>query len=157
MPESPAKSVLFVCSQNRCRSIAAETVFRYIVESTELKVEVDSAGVHASSGSPPYPELCAAAELRGYDPRGLRSRPVEADDFTRFDLILAADKGQLHALREMRARAPTEAGARIGLLLEYSRAFDAEEVLFPSDSKGYGEMLDLIEDACLGLYKTLVK
>ena len=152
MPESSARSVLFVCSQNRCRSVAAEVVFRYIVESAGLKIKVDSAGVHAAPGGPPYPELCEAAALRGYDLGGLHSRPVEVADFTRFDLILAADRGQLQVLQ---AQKPAGAGARLALLAEYSQAFDAEEVRFPQDRKGYTEMLDLVEDACLGLYKVL--
>ncbi len=145
----PVRSVLFVCAQNVCRSVAAEAVFRYLTENAGLEVEADSAGTYAALGRPPDPALCAAARLRGYDLSGLRSRPFTADDRKRFDLILAADRDGLQFVR-------TTAGAgRTGLLTDYSSAFDAEEVTFPEGARGYDRMLDQVEDACLGLFKDL--
>lgn len=153
MPEaasySPIHSVLFVCTQNVCRSVAAEAVFRYLAESTGLEVEVDSSGTHAAPGRLPDPALCVAAALRGYDLSGLRSRPFTADDRRRFDLILAVDRACLQFVR-------TAAGAgRTGLLTDYSSAFAAGEVTFPEGARGYDGMLAQVEDACLGLLKSL--
>ncbi len=150
MPE-PVASVLFVCSQNVCRSIAAEMVFRYLVGNGGLTVKIDSAGTHASPGCLPDPKLCAAAALRGYDLSGLRSRPLGDDDCTRFDLILAADRDNQLFVQALDTR------VRVGLLMEYSRAFDRKEVLFPQGERGYDAMLDCIEDACLGLYTRLAR
>ncbi len=140
-----ARSVLFVCSQNICRSIAAEAVFRYLSENAGLAMRVASAGTHALPGCLPDPKMCATAALRGYDLSGLRSCPFTAA--ARFDLILAADKDNLLCVRAQ--------GARAGLLMEYSRAFDAEEVLFTDGGRGYDTVLDFVEDACLGLLKSL--
>ena len=148
MPE-PAGSVLFVCSRNVCRSIAAEAVFGYLVKSTGLAVEVDSAGTHAVPGCPPDPEMCAAARRRGYSMSGMRSRLLLPGDCGRFNFILAADRGVLESIR---AR---DAGVSVCLLMGYSRVFDVEEVPFPRAGGEYDVVLDYIEDACLGLLKAL--
>ena len=147
MPDS-VDSVLFVCMQNVCRSIAAEAVFRYLAENTALAVEIDSAGVHALPGHLPDPKMCVVAARRGYNLSKLRSRPFTSAD-ARFDLILAVDRNSLSSVK---AQAPD---ARSSLLMPYSRAFIHREVLFSDERRGYESMLDCIEDACLGVLRTL--
>ncbi len=152
MPDD-IQSVLFVCSQNSCRSIAAEAVFRYLAQNTGLKLEIDSAGTHATPGCLPDQQMCAAAALRGYDLSGLRSRPFSDDDCSQFDLILAADEDPLAFVR---ARLPVESGVRTGLLMSYASAFDEKELLLPQEGRGCDGVLDRVEDTCLGLIKRLL-
>ena len=146
------QSVLFVCRENICRSIAAEGVFRYLVASTGVRVAGDSAGVQALPGRSPDPKLCSVAALRGYDFSQLRSRVFRVGDFAGFDLILAASRDNLSRVR---ALAPAGTPARVELLMDYSEMFSVREVPFPDSQREYALMLDCVEDACLGLYHHL--
>jgi protein-tyrosine phosphatase len=113
--------VLFVCFGNICRSPTAEGVFRHLLaqEAPELRVEVDSAGTAGYHiGHPPDLRSQRAAHARGIDLSGLRARQVTAEDFLRFDLILAMDRDNLQELAAMR---PAESRARVRLFLEYLR------------------------------------
>src|SRR5277367_5210517 len=102
---TPLRRVLFVCLGNICRSPTAEGVFRHLLEqeAPELQVEVDSAGTaDYHIGAAPDPRSQRAALSRGIDLSGLRARQVTADDFARFDLILAMDGDNLRELEAMR-------------------------------------------------------
>lgn len=90
-----AGKILFVCLGNICRSPTAEAVFR----SLATGAEVDSAGTSGwHIGDPPYGPMQKAAKARGYDMSALRARLFVAEDFERFDLIIAASEGLKRAL-----------------------------------------------------------
>ena len=149
--------ILFVCLGNICRSPTAEAVLRELAarEAPDLTLEVDSAGTAAYHvGQPPDPRTRAAAARRGYDLSALRARTVEADDFERFDLILAMDRENLTALRR---RAPSQAHERLRLFLEFSPDRAPEDVPDPyyGGPNGFEEVLDLVEAATRGLLKHL--
>jgi protein-tyrosine phosphatase len=77
---------------NICRSPTAEGVFRYHAEQAGLagRLEIDSAGTHAYHvGEPADHRARAAAERRGMSLDGIRARRVSAQDFQRFDYIIA--------------------------------------------------------------------
>jgi protein-tyrosine phosphatase len=145
--------ILFVCLGNICRSPTAEGVLRAIAarEAPELSLEVDSAGTAGYHiGEPPDPRTRQAAARRGYDLAPLRARVVEPTDFEHFDLILAMDRENLAVLRR---RAPTQAHARLHLLLEFARRESPQDVPDPyyGGPNGFEEVLDLVEDAVRGL------
>jgi protein-tyrosine phosphatase len=149
--------ILFVCLGNICRSPTAEIVFREIVtrEAPELPIEVDSAGTAAYHvGAPPDSRTRQAALRRGYDMSALRARVVEAQDFSRFDLILAMDRQNLDSLRR---HAPAVARERIRLFLEFAPETDTTEVPDPyyGGPNGFEEVLDLVEAAAKGLLQHL--
>ena len=149
-----AVSVLFACSYNLCRSVAAHGVFRYVIAQTGLDAVVDSAGVSAVAGAPPHPLLRRAARMRGYDLSGIRAQTLEQSGAAYFDYLLALDSSQLRPLRAHRAGE----AAVVGLLMSYSAYFDEREVAVPPDAAGVGgylRMLDRLEDACLGLHRHL--
>lgn len=141
--------VLFVCLGNICRSPTAEGVMRHRLQQAGLaaQVAVDSAGTAAwHIGKAPDPRTCAAAAQRGYRLHELRARQVQAEDFARFDLILAMDHDNLRELQRLR---PESAGAELDLLL--CRGGLAEhEVPDPyyGGSDGFERVLDLVESAC---------
>jgi len=99
--------ILFVCLGNICRSPTAEGVMRRLVADASLQgsIELDSAGTGGwHVGEPPDARATDAARRRGIALEGL-ARQVHAEDFERFDLILAMDRSNERALR---ALAPDE-------------------------------------------------
>ncbi|MBC7728971.1 MAG: low molecular weight phosphotyrosine protein phosphatase [Microbacteriaceae bacterium] len=156
--EDPARlRVLMVCMGNLCRSPMAEAVLRAKLSQAGLApvVEVDSAGTHGfRKGSLPDPRAVAQAASRGYSMLGLKSRPLVADDFNRFDLVLAMDRDNLNALRE---RCPRPEHGRLQLLLSFAAVASVDEVPDPyyGSMAGFEHALDLIEPACDGLLHDL--
>ncbi len=145
--------VLVVCMGNICRSPTAEGVLRAQIERAGLskEVEIDSAGTHAYHvGEPPDPRSRKVAAERGYELGKLRARRVATADFLRFDLILAMDRDNLAMLRDA---CPEEEQHRLGLLLDYARHTQEDEVPDPyyGGPAGFERVLDMIEDACEGL------
>lgn len=114
MPQN--RSILLVCLGNICRSPLAEAALRDAVARAGVAITVDSAGTGAwHVGHPPDPRAQAVALAHGIDISGYRARQVEAADYRRFTDILALDRDNL---AELRRRAPGDATARIGLLLD---------------------------------------
>ena len=153
MDENEIKtSVLFVCMGNICRSPTAEGVFRHFVTGAGLadQIEADSAGTHAYHvGEPADRRATAAAERRGVSLAGIRARRVGADDFERFDYIIAMDQdNQMHLLD----LAPDEHRSKVRLFLSFSSE-DESEVPDPyyGGSAGFERVLDLVESASRGL------
>jgi protein-tyrosine phosphatase len=153
----PDYSVLFVCMGNICRSPTAEGVFRKTIEvhAPDLRIRVDSAGTHAYHvGEPPDPRACRAAERRGIDLSDQRARRIEASDFERFDVIVTMDSLNRETLIE---RADPRYHERIRLLLEYvprMRSLDVPDPYYGGVS-GFERVLDLVEEASLGLLEDL--
>jgi protein-tyrosine phosphatase len=149
----PAFKVLMVCMGNICRSPTAEAVLRQRLERAGLgrRIGVDSAGTHGGhAGDAPDPRAQRHAGRRGYDLSRLRARALRAEDFARFQLLLAMDEDNLATLQRLRP----PAGGEIGLLMPYARRPGLpREVPDPyySGPEGFEQVLDLIEAACDGL------
>ncbi len=149
--------ILFVCMGNICRSPTAEGVFRKVWQerAPELALAVDSAGTHEYHvGNAPDPRAQRAAARRGVDLSGLRARRVAVEDFERFDLIVAMDETNLEMLREL---CPPEYVPRLRLFLDFAPASGRREVPDPyyGGSNGFEHVLDLAEEASLGLLEYL--
>lgn len=149
--------VLFVCMGNICRSPTAEGVFRHVLSSDapDLQIEIDSAGTHDYHvGAPPDRRSIAAAKRRGIDLSSLRARMVAAEDFARYDLILAMDEDNL---QELRRRAPASYHERIRLMMEFAPHAPSRFVPDPyyGGAQGFEDVLDLLEEAAQGLLAEL--
>ncbi|HEY0625488.1 MAG TPA: low molecular weight protein-tyrosine-phosphatase [Allosphingosinicella sp.] len=128
-----AKSILFVCLGNICRSPLAEAAFRGEAERIGLNVEIDSAGTGDwHLGYPPDPRAVAVAEKNGVDISHLRARKVGADDFHAFDHIIALDEQNLANLKRMQ---PPRGKAKLSLLLDHVEGREGQAVADPY----YGE------------------
>lgn len=133
------RRVLLVCMGNICRSPTAEAVLRAKARQAGLAIEFDSAGTeNYHVGDPPDPRSIRHAARRGYDLSALRARQVQADDFDRFDLILAADELNL---RELRRRCPAEQRERLRLFLDDVALPDP----YYGESDDFEKVLDLVE------------
>jgi protein-tyrosine phosphatase len=153
-----AVRVLMVCMGNICRSPMAEGVLRAKLQQAGLhtRVVVDSAGTHGyHSGEAPDPRAIRAAAQRGVELSLLRARPVQPEDFSRFDWLLAMDQANLDWLQ---SRRPEGVQTRMGLLMEYARRHAAvREVPDPyyGAVAGFEYVFDLVEDACDGVVARL--
>ena len=145
--------ILFVCMGNICRSPTAEAVFRARAEAAGLggRFHIDSAGTHDYHiGEAPDSRTRQAAQQRGYDMSALRGRQVSAEDFSRFDYVLAMDGNNLAILERLR---PRDAESHLGLFLEFARRHAEREVPDPyyGGAGGFERVLDMVEDAAGGL------
>jgi protein-tyrosine phosphatase len=143
-------SVLFVCLGNICRSPSAEGVFRHLVEKKGLsdRVTIDSAGTGDwHIGASPDERAAAAAERRGYDLSSLRARQVAQDDCSKHDYVIVMDGANLRAVQQL---CP---GARMHRLLDFAPDQKVRDVPDPyyGGESGFDEVLDLIEEAAVGL------
>lgn len=130
-------SVLFVCLGNICRSPLADGALRHRVQQLGLGWTVDSAGTGGwHRGDPPDPRAIAVARAHGVDIADLRGRQVVADDFDRFDLILAMDHDNLAGLRRI---APPESPAALSLALDLVPGREGQAVADPyyGDAAGF--------------------
>jgi protein-tyrosine phosphatase len=152
--------VLFVCLGNICRSPTAEGVMRKLVAEAGLQeeIELDSAGTGAwHVGEPPDARATEAARLRGIVLEGA-ARQVLAQDFERFDLILAMDGSNLHALRQLALDEETR--EKVRLLREFDPASaDLSDLGVPDpyydSQRGFEIVLDQVQAACAGLLAQL--
>ncbi|MCT8266459.1 low molecular weight phosphotyrosine protein phosphatase [Afifella sp. JA880] len=122
-------SVLFVCLGNICRSPLAEAAFREEAAAQGMEVEIDSAGMgdwHA--GEAPDPRAQAVARRHGVDVTACRARTVTRQDFYHFTHIVALDRENLAALKRI---APSDATARLSLLLDHVKGREGEPVADP--------------------------
>ena len=98
-------------------------------EQADLAVDVDSAGTGDwHIGSPPDRRAIAVARRNGIDIAPMRARQVVADDFARFDHIIALDRDNLHALEVLQ---PPGSRARLSLLFDHVEGRESEAVADP--------------------------
>lgn len=144
--------VVFVCLGNICRSPTAEGVFAALAPTCE----VDSAGTGAwHVGEPPYGPMQAAARARGYELSTLRARQFVADDFAKFDLIVAMDSDNLANIERLRP-AGNETPAK--LFTDYATERPATQISAVPDpyyTRDFDGTLALIEHCAEGLYARL--
>lgn len=122
----PIRSVLLVCMGNICRSPMAEGLLRHRLTEAGLddRLRIDSAGTGGwHAGAAPDTRAIRICDEHGVDIRTLRARAICADDYTRFDLILCADRENLGTVR---GRQPPGSTATTALLLDWAGAAGQE-------------------------------
>ena len=150
--------VLFVCMGNICRSPTAEGVFRHHVDQANLSndITIDSAGTHAYHvGNPPDGRAQTAAAKRGIDLGAQRARRVCEDDFIEYDYVIAMDTSNVD---DLLSTCPTGYEDRIHLCLNFAKS-EESEVPDPyyGQGRGFEIVLDLVEDASIGLLNHIKK
>ncbi|CAI5746046.1 unnamed protein product [Peronospora destructor] len=151
-------SVLFVCLGNICRSPAGEAVFKDIVAkkagTNAALFLIDSCGTGGGNanwysvggwsyheGDRPDSRMTKEVHKRGYSMTS-RSRPLKQQDIDTFDYIICMDNNNKAAV--------LEAAESLGWCSNETRVPD------PWYEGGFDHVLDLLEDACDGLYNHIV-
>lgn len=146
--------ICFVCLGNICRSPTAEATMRHLLESEGLDhaLHLDSAGTGSwHVGEPPDRRATKAAKRRGVLLGG-RARQFRADDFERFDYVVAMDRNNHRHLIEL---APTEVEGRKVVLfrdfdLDGPEDADVPDPYYGGDD-GFDEVLEICASAARGL------
>ena len=122
LAEAVARTILFVCTGNMCRSPMAEGIAKKLL-SERLGVasgdllkagfEVASSGTACFGGGPPSAEAVAVTQEIGVDISGCRSRPLSLEALRQADLIICMAPHHAHAV----AALDSAAGGRSVLLL----------------------------------------
>ena len=151
-------SLLFICLGNICRSPAAEGVMKHIVEreGREADFVIDSAGIGGwHVGQLPDPRMRRRGAARGYDFCS-RARQFSSADFGRFDLILVMDHENYYDVaRQVRNDADRQ---KIMMLSDFMTQHPGQQTIpdpYYGDISDFDFALDLIEDACEGLFAYL--
>lgn len=152
----------FVCLGNICRSPTAEAVMRHLVREGgfEAFVSIDSAGTGDWHVGEPRDKRSAEVGRRRGIPLSGRARHFEADDFERFDYVLAMDRQNRANLLKL---APDEAArTKVHLLRHFDPSIAAgdvddlegdDEVPDPyyGGPDGFDHVFDICLAACTGL------
>ena len=126
--------LLCVCLGNICRSPAAEGVLAALAPDWEIA----SAGTgdwHV--GDAPYGAMQQAAKARGYDLSNQRAAHFRAEDFHKYDLILAMDAQNLADIEDLRPQGVTTP----------VQLFADTDVPDPYYTRDFDGALDIIEAA----------
>ena len=149
------KKVLFVCLGNICRSPAAEGVMKSIVKKNNYKkfIIVDSAGtIGYHAGEPPDKRMSLSAYKRGYNLDSTARKFNPKKDFIYFDYIVAMDNENYYTLLGLDKEGKYT--NKIHKAVEFSSLKNFNEVPDPyyGGTSGFEIVLDILEDACLGLF-----
>lgn len=153
-------AVLFVCLGNICRSPSAEAVFRRLVEAEGLAdvIRCDSAGTSGfHMGDPSDSRMRHFAAKRGIELTSISRQFYPDHDFEAFDWIVGMDESNVADLRRL-AGTQQELDC-IHLMTDFCTEHKASYVPDPyyGGDEGFEEVLDILEDACGGLFRAVVK
>lgn len=152
--------VCFVCLGNICRSPTAEGVFRHLLAKHRDagSFAVESAGTGAyHEGESPDRRSTATAARRGIPLAGAAAR-FDAEDFVRFDWVVAMDCANKS---DLLARAPSaQDAAKVVLLREWDPDRDGPDDLDVPDpyyggDSGFDDVLDICVRSCDALLSDL--
>lgn len=156
----PKHRVLFVCLGNICRSCTAEEIFRTLAarQGQADLFHADSAGIiDYHEGELPDSRMRAHAARHGYRLTH-RSRPVRAQDFEQFDIIVAMDERNREKLCRMAQT--DEEREKVVMMASYLRSHTDYTIVpdpYYGGEEGFELVIELLEDACQGLLESLVQ
>lgn len=139
---------------NICRSPSGEAVLKSMVEKASLSAqyEVDSAGtIAAHAGEQADRRMQRYASRRGYSLDSISRKVQPKIDFQYFDYIIAMDDSNYDDLLSL-TRSDVEV-KKISKMTDYLQNNSYTSVPDPyyGGDEGFELVLDLLEDACLGL------
>lgn len=140
--------ILMVCLGNICRSPLAEGILKSKAAAANLDWQIDSAGTGAwHAGEQPDPRSIATAQSYGIDITNQRARQFTAQDFDRYDLILAMDSSNYNNILQLD---PGNHIDKVKLILNYVQPGRNANVPDPyyGGEGGFERVYGLLEVAC---------
>jgi len=150
--------ILFVCLGNICRSPAAEGIMQKLVNERNLQdvIEIDSAGTSGwNDGDLPDPRTRAHGKKRGYDFCTISRKFIPAD-FDNFDYIVVMDSSNYANVKELATT--QEEVDKIHLMTDFCVNITSHDHIpdpYYGGASGFELVMDLLEDACEGLLRSL--
>ena len=147
----PPIRILFVCTENTCRSPMAEGLARELLQAPGLtrKVRVSSAGTGVNRpGRRPDMRAQRLLAQAGSDISGIRARQISGADIARSDYVLAMDYSHLEALMEL---CPVGHEHKISLILSYGPEARGDTVPDPyyGSVEAFEQVFDLLREAVI--------
>lgn len=145
--------LLIVCAGNICRSPMAQVIIDNLATTGPLAttLAIDSAGTHAPVAAERMdPRARAALARYRYEARPLRSRRVNVQDCSHFDLILAMDHRNLADLQHL---CPVQHLHKLHLFMSFAPELDETIVPDPyyGNAAGFDNVIRLCEAGAKGL------
>lgn len=140
----------FVCLGNICRSPTAEGVLLHLISERGLEdsIRVDSAGTASyHTGEPADSRSAAAAKRRGITLPS-RARQFQAEDYEKFDYVLACDASNFEDLRALAGEMNED---KLHLFLDFDpdnpKGTSVPDPYYGGPN-GFETVLDLCQSAC---------
>ncbi len=150
------KRVLMVCLGNICRSPMAEGVLRHLAGEAGIGLRTDSAGTsHYHVGEAPDHRAVRAMRHHGIDISDLRARQFKAEDYHRWDLILAMDGNNLSDIHAFAPSAELASKARLIMDLVPGHALRSVPDPYYGGDEGFEQVYHMLHDACTALLNEL--
>ncbi len=150
--------IVFVCLGNICRSPAAESIFKFMIDQKGLNhlFEIDSAGLNGyHNGEPADSRMIKEASERGYKITSISRKVDHLSDFKEFDMLIAMDDSNYDHLK----RLATNPAARdkVYRMVDFDTKRRYSEVPDPyyGGREGFRRVLDILEDCSNGLIEYL--
>lgn len=106
-----AKSIIFVCLGNICRSPIGEGVGKKYALSLGLDLEIQSAGTGSwHVGEHPCENSIKVSKQNGVDISQQISQQVTKEDFEKFDLVVGLDDSNIQNLKNLGCKNPLKLG-----------------------------------------------
>lgn len=146
-------NVLFVCMGNICRSPSGEAVMNEVIKKAGLdnKINCDSAGTIAfHEGEQGDARMKQFASKRGYDLTSI-ARQFKYIDLENFNYIIAMDKDNYSDIIDQDNE--NKYSSKVSMMTDYCTQYSDKFVPDPyyGGAQGFEHVLDLLEDACVGL------
>jgi len=139
--------ILMVCLGNICRSPLAEGIMRQKIEERGLAWKVDSSGTSGwHEGNLPDRRSIEVARANGLDITNQRSRQINAQDLSSFDLILAMDSSNYNDI--LRLAVSDIQKEKVKLILNYLYPNENRGVPDPYYEGGFEKVYLMLEKSC---------
>lgn len=152
-------NVVFVCLGNICRSPSGEAVMNTYIKKNGLsdKIKCDSAGTSAYHVGEAADRRMQDHAIKRNHNLTSRARQFKYEDLEDFDYIIAMDRQNYNGIISLDRKGKFR--DKVSMMTDYCSNFNMNEVPDPyyGGNDGFELVLDLLEDACEGLLKKIVK
>jgi len=137
---SKAKSIIFVCLGNICRSPIAQGVAEKYIKEKNLDIEIASAGTGDwHIGEAPCEHSIKVAAMNDVDISKQKAQKVQKSDFSNYDLVVGLDDSNVENLKKLGATNILKLG---------NYGFDGADVpdpFFFDGFEGFDKVFEMIE------------